>query len=100
MKREERQIFNFIKRFKLHIQDHVVFKPTAISNLHHMADRLLDRRDGSFRNFVMNIKEMLKSTQASTQHGGYIIVSLWEFVTNGSTIEDFIDIVENIYDSK
>ena len=102
MNREERQLYNFIDKFKHHIQRHLYFYPTAISNLNHFSDRLLDKCDGDFEvNFELfrrNIKEMIKDSEPTTRQGINILDKLELFVKKGRNIDDFIKIVYWIYE--
>lgn len=102
MTKDERQLFNFIEKFKRHIQEHLKFKPTAIANFSHLSDRLLDKCNGDFEiNFELfrkNVKEMLKDSEPITQQGVKIIDKLELFVKKGNNINDFINIVYWIYE--
>ena len=101
MDREERQIHTYIERFKRHIQDHLYFKPMALSNFHHMADRLLDNKDGCFPLFRKNIQQMVRDVSPATAHGQYIIDALKSFVhKKNCSINDFINIVSLIMDEQ
>mgnify|MGYP001559722033 CR=1 FL=1 len=102
MNKEERQLYNFIDKFKRHIQSHLQFSPMALSNFHHFSDRLLDKCNGDFEvNFELfrkNIKEMLKDSEPTTQQGINIIDKLELFVKKGKDVNDFINIVYWIYE--
>lgn len=99
MTREEREIFKLINKVKEHIQDNIAMKPIALSNFHHFADRLLDKRDGSFEKFKRNIKEMLKHTEPMNQRGKWMMIWLDVFVVYGDNMIDFINIAYTILDA-
>lgn len=98
MKKEEREIFNLINKVKIHMQDHVVMKPMALSNYHHFADRLLDKKDGNFKSFKQNVREMIKYTNPVDMRGEEMLGWLEVFVYSGEEIEDFIDVANTILD--
>lgn len=100
MNREERQLYNFIDKFKHHIQSHLQFSPMALSNFHHFSDRLLDKRDGNFEAFKKNTKEMVKGSEPISVHGYSILEKLQFFVSKGKDINDFINIVYWIYEER
>lgn len=100
MNREERQLYNFIDKFKHHIQKHLHFYPTAMSNFHHVADRLMDKRDGSFELFRKNIKQMITDSEPTTIHGCTILDMLQTFVNKGKNMNDFINVVYWIYEER
>lgn len=98
MHREERQLYNFIDKFKHHIQDFLILKPTAISNFNHLSDRILDKRCGCFDLFRKNVKSMIKDSIPMNAHGQDILEKLQEFVDKGKNIDDFINYVYWIYE--
>ena len=100
MNREERQLYNFIDKFKHHIQDHLRFSPIALSNFHHLADRILDKRDGCFAAFKKNIKEMIQDSEPISVHGVNVLDKLQMFVDKGKNMNDFINYVYWIYEER
>lgn len=99
MKKTERQVFDLINKVKAHIQDDVVLKPLALSNFHHFADRLLDKRDGSFKKFRYNIKEMLKHTEPLNRRGELMMDWLAVFAHHGEDMVDFINVAYTILET-
>lgn len=98
MTRDERQIYNFIEKFKRHIQDHLYFKPLALSCFHHLSDRILDKKDGCFKLFKANIKNMVRDVLPESTHGDYIISELKAFANDkGCDFRDFVAMVNRIY---
>lgn len=97
MTKDERQLFNFIEKFKHHIQEHLNFKPTALSNFHHLNDRILDKRDGCLESFKKNIKYMIQDSSPTSVHGYEILDKLMVFVKKGNNMNDFINVVYWIY---
>ena len=100
MNREERQLYNFIDKFKRHIQLHLQFSPMALSNFHHFSDRLLDKRDGSFVSFKKNIKALALDSKPTSVHGYNILDKLLIFVKKGENMNDFINYVYWIYEEQ
>ena len=102
MNREERQLYNFIDKFKRHIQKHLNFSPMGLSNLHHFSDRLLDKCNGDFEvNFELfrkNIKEMVRESEPFSVHGYNILDKLLLFVKKGKNVNDFVNYVYWIYE--
>ena len=99
MTKEERQLYNFIEKFKRHIQQHLNFRPTALSNFHHLSDRVLDKRDGCFRLFKRNTSEMVRDSLPISTHGIAILEKLKLFIDKGKNMNDFISIVYWIYEN-
>lgn len=99
MTREERQLYNFIDKFKRHIQEHLHFKPTAISNFSHLSDRVLDKKDGCIRLFKRNIREMVRDSLPISVHGAVILEKLKVFIDKGKNMNDFIGVVYWIYEN-
>lgn len=97
MTKEERQLYNFIEKFKRHIQLHLNFLPTALSNFHHLSDRILDKRDGCFRLFKRNIREMVRDSIPVSTRGSLILEQLKVFIVDGQNMNDFINVVCWIY---
>lgn len=100
MTKDERQLFNFIEKFKRHIQEHLSFKPTAIANFSHLSDRILDKRDGEFACFKKNVKSMIQDSEPTSVHGYDILDKLMIFVKKGNNMNDFINVVYWIYGDK
>lgn len=95
MTRKQREIFNYLEKFKRMVQNHIYFSPLALSNFHHLSDRLLDKRDGNFKNFKKNIKEMLKNGVSPIgDFGEEIIFRLDWFVRNGKSANQFFKLFE------
>jgi len=65
-----------------------------------MSDRLLDKKDGCFRLFKKNLKDMIRDVLPDTVHGDYVIERLKAFAASKScTLQDFVEAVEDIYRS-
>lgn len=90
MTKVEWQIYDAFEDFKRFMQVHIEFSPMALSNFHHLSDRLLDERDGSEKAFNENIKNMLKNgVKAKTKTGTNLILNLEWYIHANGAFKDF-----------